>query len=195
MDGSVSQYCINSRPSSQLTALSGSLPGRGESHPAYVQLTSGRCGELPCRWLDLLYVAPFSPRSANCRHLGTWHPPVFPPLAEANALLEALLPCDGLGIAPRQKAGVNKEPAVVQCLETFVAHILPSLIPVYSRRVRLMPSVSIMARSRSTLSTLANDCLPFVMLFLRTPQFHQSPSRSPGPHSDAASSVSSPSIP
>lgn len=53
------------------------------------------------------------------------------------------------------------------CLNTLVACILSRSIVVYSKRVSLMPSVSIVARSRSPPPT--NYCLPFVMPFLQTP--------------------------
>lgn len=59
----------------------------------------------------------------------------------------------------------------------------------------MMPTVFIMARAKAHSLFLAICCLSFVRLFLRTPQFHQSPSHSSGPHSDTMQPITFSQIP
>lgn len=126
---------------------------------AYDSKTQGT----PCRFLGLLYTASSLYKSQAPRDPDFL---CFLYLSGPLLYIEALLPCAGLGGACRQKTGVI---GAVCCAmsNTLVACILSSSIVVYSKRVSLMPSVSIVARSRSPPST--TYCLPFVMSFLQTP--------------------------
>lgn len=161
------QACMHTCEHCQLTALSGSLPGlKGPAlHMHSLRFKdSGNAMQISGPPLHGFLL------SVLCKLQAPRNPDFLCSLYLSGPLhyIEALLPCVGLGRAYRQKTG-ELELSVVQCLKTFVACILSSPIVVYSKRVSLMPSVSIVARSKSPPSTFATYCLPFVMPFLKTP--------------------------